>query len=61
MDAVEMFPAAVEHKVAYVIGSAFTHDGSCRNTLRLNYSYPTIDQIEEGIKRLAALIKSRVK
>lgn len=61
MDAVDMFPDAVEHKVAYVIGSAFTHDGSCRNAIRLNFSYPSLEQIEEGIKRLATLVKSRVR
>lgn len=61
MDAVEMFPEAVESKVAYVIGSAFNYDGSGRNTMRLNYSFPTEEQIDTGIQRLAGLIKKKAE
>jgi len=43
--------------VAYVIGSAFHCDGSGKNTIRLNFSYPTVAEIEEGIKRLANTVK----
>ena len=56
-DADEIFPRAVEKKVAYVMGSAFHFDRSGKNTLRLNFSYPSEEQIEEGIKRLAELFK----
>lgn len=57
IDAVKMFDDAIEKKVAYVIGSAFHHDGSGRNTMRLNFSYATLEQIDEGIKRLAECVK----
>jgi 2-aminoadipate transaminase len=57
MDAEELFPKAIEKKVAYVIGSAFHFDRSGKNTMRLNFSYPEEEQIEEGIKRLADLFK----
>ncbi len=57
MSANELFPKAVEEKVAYVIGSAFHCDGKGQNTMRLNFSFPTEEQIEEGIKRLAAMVK----
>jgi len=56
----DMFQEAVNQKVAYVIGSAFHVDGSGKNTMRLNFSYPTIDEIEEGIKRLAKVVKNRM-
>ncbi len=56
----EMFNDAIEEKVAYVIGSAFHVDGSGKNTIRLNFSYATFDEIEEGIKRLANVIKKRL-
>jgi len=59
MDAEEIFMDAVNFNVAYVIGSAFHHDGSGRNTLRINYSYPSEDQIVKGIRRLSNLIKKR--
>ena len=57
VDTVEMFPKAIEKKVAYVVGSAFHFDGSGKNTMRLNFSFPSEEQIDEGIKRLAVLFK----
>jgi 2-aminoadipate transaminase len=56
----DMFEDAIKENVAYVIGSAFHVDGSGKNTMRLNFSYPTLYEIEEGIKRLAAAIKKRM-
>jgi 2-aminoadipate transaminase len=53
----ELFPKAIENKVAYVIGSAFHCNGKGQNTMRINFSYPTEQQIDEGIKRLANMIK----
>jgi 2-aminoadipate transaminase len=60
MDAGELLPKAIEKKVAYVVGSAFHFDRSGQNTMRLNFSYPSEEQIEEGIKRLADLIKQEL-
>jgi len=60
MDAEELFPKAVEKKVAYVMGSAFHFDGSGKNTMRLNFSYPSEEQIDEGIKRLVDLFKEEM-
>ena len=60
IDCDEMFPEALKENVAYVIGSAFHCDGSGRNTMRLNFSYPSVAQIEEGIRRLAGVIKARL-
>lgn len=60
MDAGALFPKAVEKKVAYVVGTAFHFDRSGQNTMRLNFSYPSEEQIHEGIKRLAELIKEEL-
>ncbi len=49
--------AVAEEAVMYVPGSAFHADGSGRNTMRLNFSYPSEDQIRSGIARLAALVR----
>ncbi|MDR1684174.1 MAG: PLP-dependent aminotransferase family protein, partial [Elusimicrobiota bacterium] len=57
----KMFPTAIENNVAYVIGSAFHHDGAGDNTMRLNFSFATPKEIEEGIKRLAQAIKDELK
>jgi 2-aminoadipate transaminase len=59
MDAQEMFMDAVNMNVAYVIGSAFHHDGSRKNTMRINYSYPSEEQIVTGVRCLAEVIKKR--
>ena len=56
----ELLPKAIENKVAYVIGSAFHCDGKGQNTMRLNFSYPTEQQIDEGIRRLAKMIRENM-
>jgi 2-aminoadipate transaminase len=53
MDAAKLLPRALEQRVAYVPGEEFHVDGSGKNTLRLNFSNPSPERIEEGIKRLA--------
>ncbi len=59
MDACLMFPEAVEKKVAYVVGSAFDPEGKVRNTMRINFSYASKEEIAEGIKRLAEVVKNQ--
>ncbi|MBI3976184.1 MAG: PLP-dependent aminotransferase family protein, partial [Armatimonadetes bacterium] len=58
MDTEALLPEAVEtEKVAYVVGSGFSADGGGKHTMRLNFSYPSVEDIDEGIRRLARLIK----
>lgn len=61
MNADEMIFKAVEGKVAYVVGSAFHPQEGGHHTMRLNFSYPTIEQIHEGIRRLAEVIKKEYR
>jgi 2-aminoadipate transaminase len=61
MNADELFYEAIKENVAYVIGSAFHCDGGGQNTMRLNFSYPTPEQIDDGIKRLAKVIKANLR
>ncbi|RLG30027.1 aminotransferase [Methanosarcinales archaeon] len=61
IDTEKMFIEALKEKVAYVHGKAFHVDGSGGNTMRLNFSYPSNEQIEEGIKRLAKVIEKEIK
>ncbi|MCJ7423874.1 PLP-dependent aminotransferase family protein [Candidatus Bathyarchaeota archaeon] len=56
----DLLPKAIANKVAYVIGSAFHCSGKGQNTLRLNFSYPTEQQIDEGIQRLAKMIRENM-
>jgi len=55
-----MFTTAIANQVAYVVGDAFYPDGSTYNTMRLNFSYSENDEIVEGIKRLADVIKQEL-
>jgi 2-aminoadipate transaminase len=56
MSANALFPKAVENKVVYVVGSAFHCNGKGQNTMRLNFSYSSEEQINKGIERLAKMI-----
>jgi 2-aminoadipate transaminase len=57
-DAGKLLPKAIdEYKVAYVPGGSFHVDGTGKNSMRLNFSYPTHEQIEMGIERISRLIK----
>jgi 2-aminoadipate transaminase len=56
IDAGEMFHSAIEKKVAYVVGTAFYPDGGGHNSFRMNFSYSSMAEIEEGVKRLAQVI-----
>ena len=60
IDTKEMFPRAIENNVAYVNGAAFFADHSGKNTMRLNFTYATDEQIDIGIKRLADTIKQEI-
>jgi 2-aminoadipate transaminase len=52
-----IFSAAQERGVAIVKGTDFLLEGG-RNTLRLAYSGVTVDQIDEGVRRLAGAVHS---
>lgn len=52
VDAASLFKPAIEEKVAFVPGKPFHPDGSGANTMRLNFSNATPENIREGIKRL---------
>ena len=58
LDTTEMFKDAIEQKVAYIPGGVFSVDGSTTNALRLNFSNVKPDAIEEGVARLAKVIRS---
>ena len=62
IDAKAMLPFAIaEEKVAYVSGTGFHADGSGQNTIRLAFSQAAESDIEEGIRRLARVIRQRIE
>ena len=56
IDTDKLLLAAVEKKVAFVAGSGFYADEPEHNSMRINFSYPTPEQIDEGVKRLGSTI-----
>jgi len=61
IDTEVMFLDAIKEKVAYVHGKAFHVDGGGGRSMRLNFSYSSNDQIEEGMKRLGNVIKKKLE
>jgi 2-aminoadipate transaminase len=56
-----MFLDSLKEKVAYVHGKAFCVDGGGGRSMRLNFSYSTNEQLEEGMKRLGTVINEKLK
>ena len=50
---------ALAHGLVFVIGSAFFVDGSGHEMIRLSFSAPSIERIEEGVKRLASALSEQ--
>jgi 2-aminoadipate transaminase len=57
IDTTAVLQEAVEHKVVFVPGQAFYPNGGGANTMRLNFSHPSPDMIDEGIARLARVVR----
>jgi len=57
IDADALLPHAMKAAVTYVAGRAFFVDGSGADTLRLCFSQPTPERIQEGVARLAGVIR----
>ena len=49
----ELLERALRHGVIFVVGSAFHVDGTGHDTIRLSFSAPSAERIEEGARRLA--------
>lgn len=60
ISATDLFPKAIRNKVAYVVGSAFHCDGKGHNTMRINFSYPSEEQIVQGVQRLAQMLREHM-
>ncbi len=59
IDTTLMAKEAISRGVMYVSGSAFYPHMERRDEMRLNFTFPTDEKIEEGIKRLASLIREK--
>ena len=57
LDVDHLFYQALEANVAYVAGTGFYTDNGGKHSMRLNFSYPTEKEIEEGVQRLSRVIR----
>jgi 2-aminoadipate transaminase len=60
LDAKAMMPRAISARVAYVPGTGFFADGTGREHLRLNFSFPPPERIREGVRRLASVVEQEM-
>ena len=58
INTLDLFYMAIEEKVAFVPGEVFYPEGHKKyNSMRINFSFPTKEEIVEGVKRLSSVIK----
>lgn len=57
IDTSKMLMRALKKGVMYVSGPAFMAKNGHNRSMRLNFTFPTGDQLVEGIKRLSAVVK----
>src|SRR5690606_3791719 len=60
IDTARMLPQARERGVEYLPGATCYVDGRGANQMRLSFSFPTEDQIEEGIRILGEIARGEL-
>jgi 2-aminoadipate transaminase len=60
MDAKDLLTSCLKRKVAFVPGESFHPTGGGKNTMRINFSNATHEEIELGIKRLGTAIGEKL-
>jgi 2-aminoadipate transaminase len=60
LDSLDVLKKAVDKNVAFVTGSVFFCNDGGKNTMRLNFSYCNNKEIEEGVMRLADVVKEMI-
>lgn len=61
VDTQALLPRAMERRVIYVAGRPFFVDGSGSSFMRLSFSLPSPERIEEGIHRLAEVVRAELE
>jgi 2-aminoadipate transaminase len=60
MDAKDLLKTCLDKKVAFVPGEPFHPTGGGKNTMRINFSNATHEEIQVGIERLGSAIKEKL-
>lgn len=58
VDVADLLGRAIEQQVAFVPGAAFFANGGGTNSIRLNFSHPNVERIEEGVRRLGGALRA---
>lgn len=61
LDSRALLPRAIAALVAFVPGTGFYADGQGASQLRLSFCYPTPEEITEGVRRLAGVVRDEVE
>ena len=61
IDTNEILKKAVERNVAFVSGATFYCNDSGHNTMRINFSYSSNEDIEKGVERLSHVIREELE
>ncbi len=60
IDTHELFYDAIEYKVAFVPGDVFYGENPARNTMRINFSFASKEQLATAAERLSDCIRNRL-
>lgn len=61
VDTKAMLQEAANEGVVYVPGESFFVDGSGKNTMRLNFSYPKVEEIRTGVEIIGRIVKRKIR
>jgi 2-aminoadipate transaminase len=61
LDAGNILNKAIKNNVAFVDGATFFCNDSGHNTMRINFSYSSDNEIEMGVERLAMVIREELE
>jgi 2-aminoadipate transaminase len=60
IDTLELFYEAIKFKVAFVPGEVFYGENPAKNHMRINFSYPSKNQLVEAVSRLSDCLKKHL-
>lgn len=60
IDTQELFHDAIKYQVAFVPGNVFFGENPSGNTMRINFSFSTKEQLKEAVRRLADCVRNRL-
>ena len=61
IDTTDLFYEAIKYKVAFVPGESFFAENPSVNHMRINFSYPSKEQLAEAVKRLSGCIRDQIE